>query len=114
MGLLRAARALGPATALCADIAEQYPQAAWAQRQLAALLLAQGDAEGAIAALQAAIRADGAHAAAWERLGAAYQALGRLSAALKARSPPPDACKPLAHSSPVTALLCSHLHCKQL
>lgn len=84
MALLRAGGALAPATALCRDIAEQYPQAAWAQRQLGALLLAQGDAEGAIAALQAGIRGDGAHAPAWEALGAAYQGLGRLSAALKA------------------------------
>ena len=83
MALLRQAGAFGLAVALCRDIAEQYPEAVWAQRQLGMLLLRQGDAEGVIAALQVGIRGDASHAGAWEGLGAAYQALGRLSAALK-------------------------------
>lgn len=52
MRLLRAAGALELAAGLCRDIAAQFPAAAWARRQLGPLLLAAGDAEGAVAALQ--------------------------------------------------------------
>jgi superkiller protein 3 len=48
------------------------------------LLLARGDHADAIAAFQAALRAAPGDAAAWEGLAAAYQPLGRLTAALKA------------------------------
>lgn len=52
MGLLRRLGAAAPATALCREIAAQYPEAAWAHVQLGLLLLGQGDAEGAVSPLQ--------------------------------------------------------------
>ncbi len=52
MGMLRSAGAARPAANLCREIAEQYPEAAWAHVQLGLLLLETGDAEGAIPALQ--------------------------------------------------------------
>ena len=82
---LRRAGAAEAAAELCEDIAEQYPAASWAQRQLGFLAMAGGRAEDAIKALQAALRGDPADAPAWEALGAAYHMLGRLTAALKAR-----------------------------
>ena len=87
-GLMRALRRAGAAEAaaeLCADIAEQYPAASWAQWQLGFLAISGGRAEDAVKALQAALRGDPADASAWEALGAAYHMLGRLTAALKAR-----------------------------
>ena len=87
MGSLRQAGATDAAAELCRDIAEQYPGAAWAQQQLGCLALAQGRAEEAVAALQAALRRDPANAAAWEVLGAAYHMLGRFTAALKVGAP---------------------------
>ncbi len=85
-GLMRGLRRAGAAEAaaeLCEDIAEQYPGASWAQRQLGFLAMAGGRAEDAVKALQAALRGDPADAPAWEALGAAYHMLGRLTAALK-------------------------------
>ncbi len=52
MGMLRSAGAARPAAELCREIAAQYPEAAWAHVQLGLLLLEQGDADGAIPALQ--------------------------------------------------------------
>lgn len=56
-----------------------------AAQRAARLLLAGGDAEAAITPLQECLRADPRHAPTWEALGCAYQALGRLAAALKVR-----------------------------
>ena len=52
MSLLRAAGALELAAGLCRDISAQFPAATWAQCAMGPLLLAAGDAEGAVAALQ--------------------------------------------------------------
>lgn len=52
MRLLRKAGAAAAAAELCRDIGEHYPEAAWAHRQLAFLLLHQADAEGAVTAFQ--------------------------------------------------------------
>jgi len=54
MGMLSRAGAVGPAVELCREIAEQYPEASWAQRQLGFLLLKQGDHEAAVLAFQVA------------------------------------------------------------
>lgn len=71
------------AAALAAEIAAREPAAAWATRRLAFDLLAAADAAAAVPAFQNVLRADAADAAAWEGLAAAYQALGRFTAALK-------------------------------
>jgi predicted TPR repeat methyltransferase len=52
MGLLRKAGAEAAAAELCQDICEQYPEAAWAHRQLGFMLLAAGDAERAVTCFQ--------------------------------------------------------------
>lgn len=52
MGMLRSAGAARPAAELCREIVAQYPEAAWAHVQLGLMLLEQGDADGAIPALQ--------------------------------------------------------------
>ena len=83
MRILRQAGAAEAAAELCKDIAEQYPEASWAQQQLGFLALERGQAEEAVAALQAALRRNPAHAPAWEALGAAYHELGRFTASLK-------------------------------
>lgn len=54
---LRRAGAAEAAAELCEDIAEQYPGASWAQRQLGFLAMAGGRAEDAVKALQAALGA---------------------------------------------------------
>lgn len=59
------------------------PAATWALRRTAFDLLAAGDAAAAVSAFQRVLRADAADAAAWEGLAAAYQSLGRFTAALK-------------------------------
>ncbi|BDA47118.1 probable tetratricopeptide repeat protein 37 [Coccomyxa sp. Obi] len=85
MGLLRSAGAARPAAELCRDIAEQYPEAAWVHVQLGLLLLAQGDADGAIPALQAygrALELDPARLYSLVQSGTIQLALGAYSAAL--------------------------------
>ena len=80
---LRQAGTTDAAIGLCSDIAEQYPEAAWAQQQLGSLALEQGRAEEAVTALQLGLRRDPGNAPSWEALGAAYHMLGRFTAALK-------------------------------
>ncbi len=76
------------ATAACQAIAQAHSGAVWAWRRLGFLRLASGEFEAAITAFQMALRAGPGHARTWEGLGAAYQALGRLTAALKVQPCP--------------------------
>lgn len=72
---------------LCREVATRAPQTAiWAWKRLGMLLIEEKQPAEAIAALQAGLRAAPGDASAWEALGAAYQPLGRLTAALKAYS----------------------------
>ncbi|KIY91513.1 Tetratricopeptide repeat protein 37, partial [Monoraphidium neglectum] len=73
------------ARAVCEEALAAQPQGAlWARARLARLQLDARECAAAAASYQAAIRAAPADAALWEGLGAAYQALGRHSSALKA------------------------------
>lgn len=83
--LLHAADEVDKERALCQEITTRAPQALWAWRRLGFLQLNSGDAEAAIASLQVALRGDPSHGASWQCLAAAYQNLGRLTAALKVR-----------------------------
>jgi len=58
-------------------------RATWAWRRRGFGQLRRGEAGEAATALQTVLRDQPADAAAWEGLGAAYEALGRLTAALK-------------------------------
>lgn len=74
------------ALAACSAATQASPAAVWAWRRLGFLRLATGEPEPAITAFQTALRGRPRHARTWEGLGAAYQALGRLTAALKVRA----------------------------
>ena len=60
-------------------------RATWAWRRRGFGQLQRGEAGEAATALQTVLRDRPADVAAWEGLGAAYEALGRLTAALKVR-----------------------------
>ncbi|KAI8473996.1 MAG: hypothetical protein J3K34DRAFT_518511 [Monoraphidium minutum] len=69
---------------VCEDALARAPRrAGWARAALARLQLAGRECGAAVASFQDAMRAEPADAALWEGLGAAYQALGRHSSALK-------------------------------
>ncbi|GBF94747.1 hypothetical protein Rsub_07630 [Raphidocelis subcapitata] len=69
---------------VCEDALAREPlRAGWARARLARLQLEARECAAAAAGFQAAIRAAPRDAALWEGLGAAYQALGRHSSALK-------------------------------
>ncbi len=70
--------------ALCRQVVLRAQHAVWAWKRLGILLLDQKEPAEAIPALQSALRAKPSDATTWEALGAAYQPLGRLTAALKA------------------------------
>jgi Flp pilus assembly protein TadD len=85
-GLVRLQRSAGAsdrAIALCKEVAGREPRALWAHRSLGFLLLGNGQGDAAVTAFQVALRGDASNARTWEGLGAAYQTLGRLTAALK-------------------------------
>jgi len=84
--LLASAGDAAAAAAACQAATRADEGAVWAWRRLAFLRLAGGDAEAAVPCFHTALRAQPGHARTWEGLGAAYQALGRLTAALKARA----------------------------
>ena len=65
------------------EMLEMEPSAAWARLRLGQHHLWMGRPREAIAELQAALRMDTGNAVAWEALGAAYESVGRLQAALK-------------------------------
>eukprot|EP00892_Ulva_mutabilis_P012850 jgi/Ulvmu1/9938/UM058_0021.1 len=69
---------------VCCEILAACPAAEWAQRRLGLHHLWMERPREAIKELQAALRMDGEVAEAWEALGAAYERIGRLTAALKA------------------------------
>lgn len=71
------------ALAACSAATQANPAAVWAWRRMGFLRLAIEQPEPAITAFQTALRGGPRHARTWEGLGAAYQALGRLTAALK-------------------------------
>ena len=60
-----------------------FLRATWAWRRRGFGQLLRGEAAEAATALQTVLREQPADAASWEGLGAAYEALGRLTAALK-------------------------------
>ena len=70
--------------AMCRKALSVSPRCLWAAVRLSSLAAAAGDHKEAVGALQAVLRAASSSAAVWEALGAAYDALGRHSAALKA------------------------------
>lgn len=65
------------------EILELEPGAAWARLRLGLHHLWLARPREAIGELQAALRMDAGWAEAWEALGAAYESVGRLQAALK-------------------------------
>jgi tetratricopeptide (TPR) repeat protein len=69
---------------VCEEILARAPSATWARERLGVHHLRLSRPREAVAALQAALRDDAGVASAWEALGAAYEAIGRLVAALKA------------------------------
>ena len=69
---------------ICGDALRVQPRCLWAAVRLAPASSRAGDHEGAVVALQTVLRAVPDSSAAWEALGAAYDALSKHSAALKA------------------------------
>ena len=69
---------------ICGDALRVQPRCLWAAVRLAPASSRAGDHEGAVVALQTVLRAIPDSSAAWEALGAAYDALSKHSAALKA------------------------------
>ena len=68
----------------CRDALRAKPRCLWAAVRLAPAASRLGDHEAAVGALQTVLRSVPDSSAAWEALGAAYDALNRHSAALKA------------------------------
>ena len=68
----------------CRDALRAKPRCLWAAVRLAPAAARLGDHEAAVSALQTVLRSAPDSSAAWEALGAAYDALNRHSAALKA------------------------------
>ena len=81
---LPSAAAAAAVSSICRKALEVSPRCLWAAVRLAPLAAGGGAHEEAAVALQAVLRASPSAAAAWEALGAAYDALNRHSAALKA------------------------------
>ena len=81
--MLVAAGSADTAQALVVEVTERSPAATWAWRRRGLGDLRRGAAAEAATALQTVVRDRSADAAAWEGLGAAYEATGRLTAALK-------------------------------
>ena len=69
---------------ICGDALRVQPRCLWAAVRLAPASSRAGDHEGAVVVLQTVLRAVPDSSAAWEALGAAYDALSKHSAALKA------------------------------
>ena len=80
-----AAGSADTAHALVVEVTDRSPAATWAWRRRGLGDLRRGAAAEAATALQTVLRDRPADAAAWEGLGAAYEATGRLTAALKVR-----------------------------
>lgn len=81
--LLSASGAASTAAALAVEITARAPAALWAWRRRAFDELGRGAAAAAAASFQAVLRGRPGDAGCWEGLGAAYEALGRLTAGLK-------------------------------
>jgi superkiller protein 3 len=73
----------GCAPALAMSCTGSGGSTGWALRTRPWLRLRMGDAEGAVQGYLRAVRLDPSSAPLWEGLGAAYQTLGRHTAALK-------------------------------
>lgn len=65
------------------EMLEVEPEAVWARLRLGLHHLWSARPQEAISELQAALRMEPANTEAWEALGAAYESVGRLQAALK-------------------------------
>jgi superkiller protein 3 len=82
--LLHASNSENLVGGVCEEILSGAATAEWARRRLGVHHLWLGRPREAITALQAALRMAGDEAETWEALGAAYENIGRLVAALKA------------------------------
>ena len=72
------------AVAVCRAALKVDSRCSWAANRLAPLCARLGDHQGAVDALQVVLRVSSQNGNAWEALGAAYNAIGRHSASLKA------------------------------